>query len=133
MQVPRNTVLPLVFPTAPFDFSVFLSILSCKSHLQLLKYCTQRSFFSFSPPRNFRPSCFTTSLLPPLLLVSQDLFTGLPQHTIKFINCHLGFVIEYVELVCRFECKLSLDFRLLKFTAIKVSSSAFPCSDFSQF
>ena len=100
-------LLSLVFPTASFDFFVFLSILSCKSLLQALRDCAQHSFLSFSSPRNFCPSCFANPLFSPFLLISQDLFAGLPQNTVKFIDCHLGFVVKCVESVCEFQCKLS--------------------------
>ena len=87
-------ILPLVFPTAPFDSFVFLSMSSHESFLQVLRGCTQHSFLSFSPHRNFGPSCFTNPLFSLFLLVSQDLVTGVPQHTVKFINCHLGFIVK---------------------------------------
>ena len=116
-----------------FDFFVFLSILSCKSLLQALRGCSQHSFLSFSSPRNFCPSCFANPLFSPFLLISQDLFAGFPQNTVKFIDCHLGFVVKCVELVCEFQCKLSLNLGFWKLATIKASSSGFTCSDFPQF
>ena len=50
-------ILPLVFPIAPFDFFVFLSMLSRTSLLQALRGSTQHSLLIFSPPCNFDPSC----------------------------------------------------------------------------